>query len=73
MVSLGIALLVSDITIIFDLIGAITSAFSIFFFPAAGYFAATKRFGSEATSRQYKWAAWLFLILGTAIVALSIY
>ena len=41
------ALLVSDITILFDLAGAITSAFSIFLIPAVLYLIASRRYGAE--------------------------
>ena len=36
----GSAYLIHDITILFDLFGAVTCAFSIFFFPAIGFLCA---------------------------------
>ena len=76
LVCLTTALFVSDITVLFDLIGAITSSFSMLFFPAAGYLAAAKKYGDRAddwASRSYRPAAWSFIILGILIVLLTIY
>lgn len=72
------ALLVSDITILFDLAGAITGAFSIFLIPAVLYLIASRRYGAELEkddreTRLFKAAAWLFVVLGIFVIVLAIY
>ena len=70
---------VSNIDMIFDLVGAITGAFSIFLFPSIGYLVAFHRYGDSLGKDRscetwlFLLAAWTFLLLGLILIFAAIY
>lgn len=72
LVCMSLAIASSQIGWIFDLIGALTTSFSIFLFPAIGFLTAYNRVGSnwqesDSTKRLYLVFAWIFVPLGVML------
>ena len=77
LVCIGMALAFKNIDFLFDLLGALMTAFSIFLFPAIGFLTAYSRFSSkwqedEQVKSWYKVFAWIFLPLGAFIIISAI-
>ena len=76
---LAIAMLVQQIEVVFDLVGAITCSFSIFLFPAIAYLVAFTRFNGKikdsrkADATFYLLASWVFIVLGVTLIIMAIY
>ena len=74
---ISVALLISDITVIFDLIGAVTCAFSIFLIPGIGLLLALNAYPNvDSTNRNtnlFKVSSYIFIVLGIAYVLGSFY
>ena len=68
------AILIKDITVVFDFAGTIGCSFITYFFPAIGYLIALNRFGTQEIRKKWETKAfqgvsWLFIVIGTTAVA----
>ena len=76
---ISLAITLHSIDIIFDFVGAVCCAFSIFLFPGVGYIFAKRAYGNLRAEKSkfgdglYLFLAWLFVILGFALISAAIY
>ena len=70
-----LAILIRDVSVVFEFAGTISCSFATFYFPGIGYLLALKKYGTDRTrtkwrSISYAVLAWTYIVLGSlAIIA----
>ena len=74
----ALAIIIQDISVIFEFAGTIGCTFIAYFFPAIGYLLALSKYGTDRTYAKwqttgYRVTAWLFILIGSLAVASYFY